>query len=138
MDWLIRAFGFAERSRQRTATGRCGTASSSSHGGVIMMGAPGGDFRGPARLGAATQLVCITVTDLSAHRERARDAGADVSEISARADRACSYTVDDLEGHRWYFSEPLYYNRPPSPPPPPPSPPTTPPDSGAGGPLAPA
>jgi hypothetical protein len=24
-----------------------------------------------------------------------------------RAGRALSYTVDDAEGHRWYFSEPL-------------------------------
>jgi len=30
-----------------------------------------------------------------------------VSEISIRANRAHSYTTDDPEGHRWYFSEPL-------------------------------
>ena len=35
------------------------------------------------------------------------DAGATVSEISIRANQARSYTVDDPEGHRWYFSEPL-------------------------------
>ena len=32
------------------------------------------------------------------------DAGATVSEISIRANQARSYTVDDPEGHRWYFS----------------------------------
>ncbi len=108
MDWLIRAFGFAERVRQQHGDGtvRHGELQLDG-GGVIMVGTPGGDFRGPARLGTVTQLVCITVTDLSVHRERARDAGAEVSEISARADRARSYTVDDPEGHRWYFSEPL-------------------------------
>jgi hypothetical protein len=37
----------------------------------------------------------------------ARAAGADVSEISIRAGRVRSYSVDDIEGHRWYFSEPL-------------------------------
>jgi hypothetical protein len=36
-----------------------------------------------------------------------RAAGAEVSEVSTRASRAQSYTVDDPEGHRWYFSEPL-------------------------------
>ncbi|HEY6277644.1 MAG TPA: VOC family protein [Streptosporangiaceae bacterium] len=63
--------------------------------------------RAQTRLGEVTQLQCITVTDLLAHHERARAAGADVSEISMRANRARSYTVDDPEGHRWYFSEPL-------------------------------
>ena len=108
MDWLIRVFRFTERSRQRDEDGtvRHGELQL-GEGGVIMMGAPGEDFRGPARLGAVTQLVCVTVTELSAHRERARDAGADVSEIATRADRARSYTVDDPEGHRWYFSEQL-------------------------------
>ncbi len=33
--------------------------------------------------------------DLPAHRERTHAAGADVSEISMRASRARSYTVDD-------------------------------------------
>jgi uncharacterized glyoxalase superfamily protein PhnB len=72
-----------------------------------MLGSPGPGFRGPARLGEVTQLQCITITDLVAHRERAQAAGAEVSEVSRRAGRAHSYTVDDPEGHRWYFSEPL-------------------------------
>ena len=54
-----------------------------------------------------TQLQCITISDLLAHRDRAQAAGAEVSEVSIRAGRAHSYTVDDPEGHRWYFSEPL-------------------------------
>jgi uncharacterized glyoxalase superfamily protein PhnB len=45
--------------------------------------------------------------DVPAHRERAQAAGANVSEIGIRANRARSYTVDDPEGHRWYFSEPF-------------------------------
>ncbi len=74
---------------------------------MIMLGCPGAGFQGPAKLGEVTQLQCITVTDLAAHRQRAQAAGADVSEIFIRAGRAHSYTVDDPEGHRWYFSEPL-------------------------------
>jgi len=54
-----------------------------------------------------TQLQVITITDVSAHRARALAAGATVSEVSIRAGQARSYTVDDPEGHRWYFSEPL-------------------------------
>ena len=72
-----------------------------------MLGSAETDFRGPARLAELTQLQCITITDLPAHRDRAQAAGASVSEIGIRANRARSYTVDDPEGHRWYFSEPL-------------------------------
>jgi uncharacterized glyoxalase superfamily protein PhnB len=108
MDWLIGAFGFTERVRdhQDDGTMRHGELLLGD-GGVIMLGSPGADFRGPAMLGEVTQLQCITITDLVAHRERAQDAGANVSEIAIRANRAHSYTVDDPEGHRWYFSEPL-------------------------------
>ncbi len=108
MDWLIRVFGFAERVRDRQSDGtlRHGELLVGD-GGVIMLGSPGEGFQGPAKLGEVTQLQCITITHLLAHRERAQAAGAAVSEISVRAGRAHSYTVDDPEGHRWYFSEPL-------------------------------
>jgi uncharacterized glyoxalase superfamily protein PhnB len=108
MDWLIRTFGFTERVRDRQDDGtvRHGELLL-GNGGVIMLGSAGADFRGPASLGQVTQLLCVTVTDLPAHREHARAAGADVSDISLRAGQAHSYTVDDPEGHRWYFSEPL-------------------------------
>lgn len=108
MDWLIRVFGFTERVRDRAEDGsvRHGELVLDG-GGVIMLGSPGAGFRGPAELGTVTQLVCITVTGLPAHRERAEAAGAEVSGLSPQAGRAHSYTVDDPEGHRWYFSEPL-------------------------------
>jgi uncharacterized glyoxalase superfamily protein PhnB len=108
MDWLIRVFGFTERTRNQQDDGnvRHGELVLDG-GGVIMLGSPGPGFQGPAKLGGVTQLQCVTVSDVAAHRERARAAGADVSDISTRAGRAHSYTVDDPEGHRWYFSEPL-------------------------------
>jgi uncharacterized glyoxalase superfamily protein PhnB len=108
MDWLIRVLGCTERVRDRQSDGTVRHAELLlGNGGVIMLGSAGASFRGPARLGEVTQLLCVTVTGLVAHRERAQAAGAEVSEISMRAGRARSYTVDDPEGHRWYFSEPL-------------------------------
>ena len=108
MDWLIRVFSFTERVRDRQSDGtvRHGELLL-DNGGVIMLGSAGTGFRGPAKLGQVTQLQCITISDLLAHRERAQAAGAEVSEFSIRAGRARSYTVDDPEGHRWYFSDPL-------------------------------
>jgi uncharacterized glyoxalase superfamily protein PhnB len=108
MDWLIKVFGFTERARDARDDGTVRHAELlTGDGGVIMLGSPGPGFRGPAKLGEVTQLVCVTITDLPGHRDRARAAGAAVSEVGARANRARSYTVDDPEGHRWYFSEPL-------------------------------
>ena len=108
MDWLIKVFGFTERVRDVRADGTVRHAELlAGDGGVIMLASPGGDFRGPAELGGRTQLVCVTIPDVPGHRDRARAAGAVVSEVGTRADRAASYTVDDPEGHRWYFSEPL-------------------------------
>jgi uncharacterized glyoxalase superfamily protein PhnB len=108
MDWLVRTFGFVERERKRSDDGtvRHGELQLDG-GGLIMLGGPGADFQGPARLGGVTQLVCVTVSDVPAHRQHTAAMGADVSEISLRNGRAQSYSVDDPEGHRWYFSEPL-------------------------------
>jgi uncharacterized glyoxalase superfamily protein PhnB len=108
MNWLISVLGFTERARDRLDDGtvRHGELLLED-GGVVMLGSAGEGFRGPGRLGEVTQMICVTITDLLAHRERAHAAGASVSEISIRANRARSYTVDDPEGHRWYFSEPL-------------------------------
>jgi len=108
MDWLMKVLGFTERARDNNTDGTVRHAELLlDNGGVIMLGSPGPDFRGPAKLGAATQLQCITITDLPAHRERAQAVGATVSEVGTRANLARTYTVDDPEGHRWYFSEPL-------------------------------
>jgi uncharacterized glyoxalase superfamily protein PhnB len=108
MDWLVKAFSFTVRACDRRSDGSVRHAELLlDKGGVIMLGSPGADFRGPRHLGEVTQLQCITVTDLPAHRDRAQAAGANVSEIGIRVGQARSYTVDDPEGHRWYFSEPL-------------------------------
>jgi uncharacterized glyoxalase superfamily protein PhnB len=76
MDWLIRVFGFTERVRDRQSNGtvRHGELLT-GNGGVIMLGSPGPGFRGPAKLGEVTQLQCITIAGLLAHRERAGGCG---------------------------------------------------------------
>jgi uncharacterized glyoxalase superfamily protein PhnB len=108
MDWLIKTFAFTERVRDKRSDGTVRHAELLlDSGGVIMLGSPGPGFRGPRELGEVTQMQCITVTDVPTHRDRAEAAGGTVSEISIRANQASSYTVDDPEGHRWYFSEPL-------------------------------
>jgi len=108
MDWLVKTFAFTERSRDTRSDGTVNHGELQlDGGGVIMVGNPGPDFRGPGQLGAVTQLQTITITDLSAHRDRAKAAGATVSGIDIRPHGARTYSVDDPEGHRWYFTEPI-------------------------------
>ena len=59
--------------------------------------------------GGATTEHGVIVQDVDDHAERARAAGAtilrepeDVSDVGLRV-----YTAEDLEGHRWMFTEPL-------------------------------
>jgi len=91
----------------RETTGPSGTPSCSPAMAVSSCLVLLGPASGARQAREVTQLVCVTITDLPGHRDRARAGGAAVSEIGARANRARSYTVDDPEGHRWYFSEPL-------------------------------
>ena len=108
MDWLIKTFACTERVRDKRSDGtvRHGDLLL-DNGGVIMLGSPGTGCRGSRELGEVTQVQCITVADVPAHRDRARAAGADVSEISIRARQARTCTADDPEGHRWFFGEPF-------------------------------
>ena len=106
MDWLIRVSGFTERVRDRQGDGtvRHGELLLGD-GGVIMLGYPeraSGDLPSWAR-------------SLSCSASRSRTCWRTVSVRRRRAPRyprsrcgptARAYTVDDPEGHRWYFSEP--------------------------------
>lgn len=49
--------------------------------------------------------VMVRVIDLDAHRDRARAAGAAVSEIDKYADGERQYAATDPNGRRWVFSE---------------------------------
>jgi uncharacterized glyoxalase superfamily protein PhnB len=107
MKWLVQAFGFTMRARHTREDGtvRHGELQL-DHGGVIMVGSPGPGYLGPARLGGATQLVRITVSDLAAHRDRTKAATGEVYEIQSGPPGWRSYSVSDPEGHQWYFAAP--------------------------------
>jgi PhnB protein len=107
LDWLAITFGFTARARRARPDGSVRHAELAlDGGGVVMLGSPGPDYRSPARLGGATQLIRVTVTDLQAHRDRAQAAGADVSPVDCGPPGWLSYTVTDPEGHVWYFTQP--------------------------------
>ncbi|MDP2712009.1 MAG: VOC family protein [Solirubrobacteraceae bacterium] len=108
LDLLARAFGFEEVLRHAGADGRVDHAEMRLGDGVVYLGGPGGDYRGPAKLGAATVLICVTVDDADATCERARAAGLEITEEPADQDYGeRRFAARDPEGHVWFVSQPL-------------------------------
>lgn len=106
MEWLSKAFGFRERMR---FTGRDGTVSHAEMeigDGLIMLGDPGNDYRNPKHLGGVTQYVHVYVDDVNAHFDRAKRAGATISqELKDQEYGDRSYSATDPEGHAWSFAQ---------------------------------
>jgi PhnB protein len=108
VDFLTEAFGFREVDRTTGAAGGMHVEMEvGSGGGRIYLGAPGGDFRGPAAVGK-TSLVYVLVDDVDRHYERAKAAGATIVEELVDlpyGDRR--YGCRDLQGHEWTFATPM-------------------------------
>jgi PhnB protein len=107
LDFLAKAFDFSERMRNVNPDGSLSHCEMAYGDSVIMMGSPP-NYRSPARLGAVTVGIHVHVPDVDKHYARAVAAG-------ARAERdpvdqpygVRSYAATDLEGHQWYFAQPL-------------------------------
>ena len=122
IDWLVEAFGFEERERWADDDGMIVHAELRAAGGTVMLATPSPDYVSPRRMRDLSpdarkmyevpyvvDGVLVEVDDLDAHFERAKAAGAtilsepeDVPEAGIR-----HYRVEDLEGHRWMFSQDL-------------------------------
>ena len=105
LDWLAEAFGFEERTRLMGDDGAVLHAEMTCEEGVIMLGCPSPDYRNPADLGQTTQGLYVYVDDVDSHCERARKAGAKISQEPADqeyGDRR--YGCSDPEGHDWWFA----------------------------------
>jgi len=106
ITFLTEAFGFREVDR---ATGGAGgihvEMETGAHGGRVYVGSPpGGQFRGPGAVGR-TSLVYVLVPDVDAHHDRAKAAGATITEELVDlpfGDRR--YTCRDPQGHEWAFA----------------------------------
>ena len=121
LEWLSRAFGFRERTRMAGPDGRIGHAEMEIGDGVIMLASPTPDYEGPrhhaescdrARKWLAVPYVIdglhVFVDDVDAHFARAKEAGATIlSEPEDQDYGERVYRVEDLEGHRWMFAQPI-------------------------------
>jgi uncharacterized glyoxalase superfamily protein PhnB len=105
LTWLSEAFGFSEHYRYVGPDGSVSNAQMYLGNAWIMLGSssPGDPV---ARGGRPPQSPVVFVTDVDAHFERARRAGAKI--IAAPADSLFGerqYGAEDVEGHHWYFSQ---------------------------------
>ena len=103
VDWLSKAFGFAERVR----IGEDHRSQLAFGDGAVIVGDVRGERR-PPRPGEVTHSVMVRVPDAGAHCEQARAHGARILmeptdfEFGER-----QYTAEDPSGHHWTFSETL-------------------------------
>ena len=103
--WLCDAFGFTERLRAPASGGRITHAQLSIGAGDVMIGASGAEFR-PPRPREVNQYVLVRVEDVDGHFDHAKRFGARV--VRPPTDMPFgerTYTVEDLAGHRWTFSQ---------------------------------
>lgn len=109
LAFLTRAFGFEETLRYVGAEGYVSHAEARLRDDVVYLGDPGGDYRGPSKLGANTAIVTVDgLDDVDALCERARAAGAEITEEPADQDYGeRRFAAVDPEGHKWFFSQPL-------------------------------
>jgi len=105
IEWLCGTFGFRERLRAARPGGPVMHAQLAVGDGALMLGRQGAEFR-PPRSNEVSQYVIVHVENVDRHFEHARQSGARV--LKSPADMPFGerqYTVEDLEGHRWTFSQ---------------------------------
>jgi uncharacterized glyoxalase superfamily protein PhnB len=103
MVWLTENFGFTEHYRY----GEAPDGAQMYLGGVaIMLNTPRAGRASPAQLGAGTQSLTVFVDDVDAHFNRAKSAGAKIlEEVHETMYGERQYGAEDLDGHRWLFSQ---------------------------------
>lgn len=118
MDWLIEAFGFAERARW-VEEGRLVHGELSFGNGVIMVANPTPLYQSPMRVRENYEPsarysevpyiingVLVHVTNIENHFAHAEKSGARILSEITSSPPGKTYRAEDPEGQRWFFLEP--------------------------------
>ncbi len=118
LEWLAKAFGFRERTRQTGPDGKLSHGEMEAGDGLIMLATPTPDYESPRRHRETCEQarkwsavpwvidgVLVYIDDLDAHFERAKAAGATILSEIEDGPPGRRYRAEDLEGHRWFFFE---------------------------------
>ncbi len=106
VEYLERAFGFKERRATTGAAGRTHYELLLGEEGLVMLGQMGESFRSPRSLGVQPpSMVHVYVDDVDALHERAKAAGAEVTELETAPVGDRRFTATDPEGQLWVFAQ---------------------------------
>ena len=107
IEFLCKAFGFEEKMRYVGDDGRIGHAELECEGSVVMLADDHTEFgfSSPRNATACYSQLLLVVSDIFAHYERAKAAGAVVVGTPAADHGSVGYRAMDCEGHRWLFSQ---------------------------------
>jgi PhnB protein len=106
VDYLTTTFGFVQRLTQTGGAGRMHTELVLGEDGLVMLGQAGDSFKSPKRLDASPAvLIHFYVEDVEALHQRARAAGADVTELETAPVGDRRFTATDPEGQVWVFAQ---------------------------------
>jgi PhnB protein len=106
VDYLTKTFGFEVRRSQTGAAGRTHYELLLGEDGLVMLGQMGESFKGPRSLGVQpASMVHVYVDDVDALHERAKAAGADVTELETAPVGDRRFTATDPEGQVWVFAQ---------------------------------
>lgn len=106
LSFLSKAFGFKEVLRYTGEAGYVNHAEMRLGDGKIYLGDPGDQYRNPKKVGS-TFGTYVLVDDVDKHFDRAKAAGAEVTEEPTDQEYGeRRYIALDLEGHQWFFAQP--------------------------------
>jgi uncharacterized glyoxalase superfamily protein PhnB len=106
IEYLRDAFGFEQRLSAIGGAGRMHAELLLGDDGLVMLGQAGEGFSSPRTLGVYPPvLVHFYVDDVEALHDRARGAGADVTELELAPAGDRRFTATDPEGQVWVFAQ---------------------------------
>ena len=106
VEYLQKSFGFELRLSQAGAAGRTHNELVLGHEGLVMLGQAGEGFSSPRTLGAfPPSMVHVYVDDVETLHARAKDAGAELTELELSPVGDRRFTATDPEGQVWVFAE---------------------------------
>ena len=106
VEYLQRSFGFELRRSEIGGAGRTHNELLLGDDGLVMLGQAGEGFSSPRTLGSfPPSMIHVYVEEVEALHTRAKDTGADVTdlELSPAGDRR--FTATDPEGQLWVFAQ---------------------------------
>jgi uncharacterized glyoxalase superfamily protein PhnB len=102
-EWLTRVFGFLEHYRYGEPVSGIQMHLGKTY---IMLTGPRQGTQSPATLGHATQMLTVMVSNVDAHYKKTKEEGGTVwEELHETVYGERQYGVEDLDGHRWLFSQ---------------------------------